>query len=251
MRVTVVIPAHNEELLLPRTLASLAEAERCVVADAALGVERVEVVIVDDASTDGTARVARERGAGVVSIDRRQIAAARNAGARAATGDWLVFVDADTVVPGETLRAALRALADGAAGGGAMPTFDGRVPRYARVVLPVCTGLLRLAGASGGCFLYCTRGAFEAAGGFDEALFASEELGFCRRLRRSGRVRILRERVVTSGRKLRAYSPWELLGVLVKAAVRPSWVKRREGLDVWYGARREDPESPLRAGDSG
>lgn len=241
MRVTVVIPAHNEEALLPRTLAALHAAAGEVLAAHRPPLDSIDVLVVDDASTDATPRIARDSGAGVVSIARRQIAAARNAGARASTGEWLIFLDADTVVPAGVLTAALQALAAGAAGGGAMPRFDGAVPAYARVMLPICTSALRLAGATGGCFLFCTRSAFEAAGGFDEALFASEELGFCRRLRRSGRVVILRERVLTSGRKVRAYTAREILGELLKIGLRPSSTRRRERLGLWYGERRADP----------
>src|SRR3954447_22566576 len=83
--VSFVIPAYNEEALLPRTLAALTAAARALA-------ESFEIVVGDDASTDRTAQVAREHGARVVRVERRQIAAARNAGARAAAGELLVFI---------------------------------------------------------------------------------------------------------------------------------------------------------------
>ena len=109
--VSFIIPAHNEEALLGRTLASVHAAAR------ALG-EPYEVVVADDASTDRTGAVAREQGARVVAVNRRQIAAARNAGARAAAGGLLVFVDADTVVTPRVVRAAARALSRGRSAAG-------------------------------------------------------------------------------------------------------------------------------------
>lgn len=220
--ISFVIPAHNEAELIGRTLAAAHRAAR------ALG-EPYEVVVADDASTDGTAAVARDHGACVVAVNFRQIAATRNAGARAAAGEVLVFVDADTLVTPRALRAAVRALRRGAAGGGCAVRFDGPVPLYAavleRAVLPVLLPAL-------GCFLFCTRQAYLAAGGFDEALHWSEEVAFVRRLRRSGRFVLLGESVLTSARKLRARSALGLLLVAARLAL-----GRREGLEYWYGAR--------------
>jgi glycosyltransferase involved in cell wall biosynthesis len=109
--ISFVVPAHNEEALLGETLRILrASAE-------AVG-QPFEIIVADDASTDRTAEIARTAGATVVSIERRQIAAARNAGAKAASGDVLIFVDADTHVSAPNLQQALDALRGGAIGGG-------------------------------------------------------------------------------------------------------------------------------------
>src|SRR5262249_58691220 len=118
----------NEELLIGRTLMALANA------GSALG-QPFEVVVADDASTDRTAVIAREHGARVVSVQDRQIAATRNAGARAASGEMLVFVDADTVVTRAAVRAAIDAMHAGAAGGGCLIRFDGDVPLWGRLLL--------------------------------------------------------------------------------------------------------------------
>ena len=85
---SIVIPAFNEELELPTTIAAIrAAADKIDNAH--------EIIVVDDASTDATAQIARQAGARIVSINRPQIAAARNAGARVARGNVLLFVDAD------------------------------------------------------------------------------------------------------------------------------------------------------------
>ena len=91
-----------------------------------------------------------------------------------------------------------------------------------------------------GCFLFCRRDAFQTVRGFDEKLFAAEEVALGAALKRVGRFVILRECVTTSGRKLRDYSGWEMLGILVRLA----WLGRaamrsREGLEIWYERRRE------------
>ncbi len=233
--ISFIIPAYNEELLLGATLDSLRTAGRAVQ-------EEYELIVVDDASTDATSLVAESRGARLVRVEHRQIAATRNSGARSARGDMLIFVDADTVVNEAVVRAAVQALRHGAVGGGAAVSFDGVLPFYAKLLLPVFVRLLRFARLAAGCFLFCTRDAFAAAGGFNEQLFCTEELALSRALKRHGRFVVLRESVTTSGRKLRTYSGRELLRMLGAMVMRgPAALKHRQGMEIWYGERRVDP----------
>jgi glycosyltransferase involved in cell wall biosynthesis len=232
-----IIPAYNEARLLGDTLRAIENAAQALRLT-------YELIVVDDASTDGTAEIAREHGARVISVDFRHIAATRNAGARAATGEWLVFVDADTQIGEEVLRDALSALAAGAVGGGCHIRFDAQVPRYGRVLIALLLPVYRALGLAAGCFLFCTRQAFEAVGGFDERHYAAEEVILSRALRRRGRFVLLGSAVVTSARKLRAYSRWEVVGTLLRLALSgPKALRRREGLELWYGERRLDPAS--------
>jgi hypothetical protein len=93
-----------------------------------------------------------------------------------------------------------------------------------------------------GCFLFCTRDAFAAVGGFDEAFYGAEELVMSRALKRYGKFVVLRQAVVTSGRKLRTHSVREVLMVLGRLVLRgPGVVKQRQGMELWYAERREDP----------
>jgi glycosyltransferase involved in cell wall biosynthesis len=235
-QVSFVIPCWNEEVLLGRTLDRLFAAAR------QMGVP-FEVIVVDDASSDRSVEIARQGGAVVISTQRRQISATRNAGARAGQGDLLIFVDADTLVTPEVLRAALATVRRGAVGGGCAVRFDKPVPLYARILLPIFNRLYRAAGLAAGCFVFCTRQAFEAVGGFDEGLYASEECSLSWALKREGRFVLLREPVLTSSRKLRTYSGWEIL----KLALRLAWrgrlsVRDRQDKEIWYGPRRTDPE---------
>jgi glycosyltransferase involved in cell wall biosynthesis len=235
--ISFIIPAHNEERLIGRTLNALGDAMLAVG-------QAFEVVVVDDASSDRTAAIACEHGAKLVAVCHRQIGATRNAGARQAGGELFVFLDADTVVTEAVVHAAIKAIHQGAVGGGCAVRFDGRLPLYGRAIAAVTVPLYRALGLASGCFLFCTREAFQAAGGFDERLFAAEEGAMSRALRRQGRFVVLCEFVVTSGRKLRAHTASEVLGLLARLALGgPESVRRREGLEIWYGDRRTDPES--------
>jgi glycosyltransferase involved in cell wall biosynthesis len=231
--ISFVIPAHNEEPLLGRTLQSIHAAAQAAQAD-------YEVIVVDDASTDRTPQVAAQHGARVVSVERRQISAVRNAGAREAAGDVLVFVDADTILPPDTLAAALAALAAGAVGGGARIAFDARVPLWATGAVALIGGFMRLRRWAAGCFIFVRREAFVAVGGFNEEVFVAEELILSQALKQQGRFVILRERVLTSARKAHHYGLGEMLVLTAKVALGGRRaIRRREGLELWYQRREK------------
>src|ERR1041384_1862299 len=140
----------------------------------------------------------------------------------------------------------------GAAGGGSAVKFEGRVPRYADFIQPVLVRLFRATGLACGCFLFCTRTAFEAAGGFDEALFASEEISMSLALKRQGRFVVLRQSVTTSGRKLIMYSGKQVLLIFSRIMLGGrKALKNRERLELWYNGRREDPETAQGSGVGG
>ena len=232
------IPAYDEEQLLPGTIAAIKDAAQALSLD-------FEIVVADDGSTDGTADAAVAAGARVVRIERRLISAARNAAAREARGDVIAFVDADTRIHAAAVSQAIALLRSGCVGGGALVRFDGRVPVWSTFILECMSLTYRLVGFPTGAFLFCTHEAFEQSGGFNEKLFAKEEVLFAIALKRVGRFRLIRDRVLTSGRKLRAYSVREWLGVFARLALKGPWaMSSREGLDPWYGPRRSDPETP-------
>ena len=109
----------------------------------------------------------------VVTATVHQIAAARNAGARASTGEMLVFVDADTIITPRILRAAVEAMRGGAVGGGASAHFEPSTPPWAHRAIALAAWILRRAGWAAGCFFFARREPFERVGGFDERYFAS------------------------------------------------------------------------------
>ena len=234
--ISFIVPAYNEEQLLGQTLESIHSAAR------EIG-DSYEVIVVDDGSTDQTSLVAQRNGARVVYVEHRKISATRNSGADVAMGEFFFFVDADTLVDATVLQAAIHALRSGAVGGGAAFKFDGAVPWYARLLLPMVVLFFRLTGIATGCFLFCTKSAFVAVGGFDEAYFGAEEIVLSKALRRLGRFEVLKQSVTTSGRKLRTFSNREVATLLLRIARQGrSGVKQRQGMELWYGERRKDPK---------
>jgi glycosyltransferase involved in cell wall biosynthesis len=232
--ISFIVPAHNEEHELPRALASLRDA-----AEAAQ--QPFEIIVVDDASTDGTQTIARAAGAAVVPVHLRQIAAARNAGARVAEGDILFFVDADTLISSSHITGALTELKRGCAGGGARVVPEDPVPLWGRVFVRIFSlfyfNVFKL---GAGAFLFTTRENFRAIGGFDQEVFAGEEIYFTLALRKLGRFKLLPAPIVTSGRKLRMHSA----GFILKRAFSLMFAGRRgvlsrEKLDLWYDGKRE------------
>jgi glycosyltransferase involved in cell wall biosynthesis len=233
-----IIPAHDEEASIGAVVRAIADAAT----EAGLA---HEIVVAADTCSDRTAELAAAAGARAIVVAYRQIAATRNAGARAALGDTFVFVDADTLIGADVVRGLAAAMAAGAVGGGAAVRFDDPTPRWVRWTLPLFTWLARRMRFTGGCFLFAARADFEVVGGFDETLFAAEELRLCKRLRERGAFVILREAVLTSGRKLRTHSGRELL----VAALRIAWageagVQDRTLLGLWYAPRRADGSGP-------
>lgn len=229
-----VVPAHNEAALIARTLASIRAA-------ASAAAEPFEIIVVDDDSTDGTGTIAAESGARVVRVALRQIAAVRNAGADVASGDMLIFVDADTIVNAPVVTAAVRGMREGVVGGGAEVRFDEPLPRWLRLQLPMWSAIYRRLGYAAGCFVFATKAAFEAVGGFDSRVFAGEEIFLSRALKRHGRFVILPTPVVSSARKARTHSGGEIAGTFLRIAVSgPRALRDRRRLDLWYGERRVD-----------
>ncbi|HET9418412.1 MAG TPA: glycosyltransferase [Chthoniobacterales bacterium] len=237
-----IVPAYNEEIELPATIESIRAAAHNI--DPLRGgfavANNYEIIVVDDASTDATAEIARKAGAEVVAIDRRQIAAARNAGARAARGDILFFVDADTRIRREHVTGAIEAVNGAYAGGSARVVTDGTIPLWGRLLMKTFCAVYFANNLGAGAFLFTTRENFDKIGGFNEDFYIGEEVYFSLALRKLGRFKILRTPVITSGRKLRMYSARQILvrsfGILLhgkRAAL------SRDRLDLWYEGKRE------------
>lgn len=234
---SIIIPAHDEAPVIGATLDAVAGAIGA--AD-----DQVEVIVVDDASTDATAAIARARGARVVQVDVRHIAGARNAGAAVARGDRLLFIDADTLVSGQAVAAAMQALDAGAVGGGTAVRFMRPLPLHIRLFESASIVLFRIFGVTPGCFIFCTREAFDTAGGFDEGLYVAEDVAFGRALARQGRLAILRVPVLTSARKMHTYSLGEKVRFTLRFLASPRRVARtRDALPLWYGPRRHEKET--------
>jgi glycosyltransferase involved in cell wall biosynthesis len=235
--ISFIVPAHNEETCLARTLPAIHEAAQSAG-------RPYEIIVVDDASTDATAEVARRHKATVVSVHHRQIAATRNSGGRAAHGDRFFFVDADTIINARAVASALRYMDKGAAGGGSSVSTDGITPLYIRLISLLSVPLAKFAGFTGGAFMFCTCAAFHATGGFNERLYWAEEGAFALALKREGRFIVTWERVVTSGRRFRTMSARQLFVTGVRMALSPRKIfTRRSSVEkIWYDSNRENDD---------
>jgi glycosyltransferase involved in cell wall biosynthesis len=229
-----IIPAYNEEALIGATIEAIREAA----AGLAGG---FEVVVANDGSTDRTGEIARGKGARVVDVKKRQIAAVRNAGAAVATGEVLVFVDADTLVRRETLVELERILADAqVVAGGAKMVFDGPLPFWGKLFAGVFLFIYFRVPLAAGGFLFARREAFDKAGRWDERFFCGEEVHLSGALKKVGKFRMIHEPVITSARKFRMKSGRDHLALLRNMARKgkKGW-EDREGLDMWYDGSRE------------
>lgn len=258
--ISVLVPAFNEETRLPRLLESVHGAF------IALGLRDYEIVVCDNNSSDSTAQAAVSGGARVVVDRHNQIARARNAAADAAGGDWLIFIDADSVLTPGLLEQTMERMNSGAClGGGALVAMNpASTPLPMRLGLATWNMISRTTGWAAGSYIFCLRSAWQEVGGFDERYYAGEEIVFSRALKRRARqlglrFEILRgQRIVTSSRKAKEFTLAESLLQVLLCCV-PGSLRRKDRLHYWYksvsskhepGGQAEENEKPTGVGDS-
>jgi len=239
LKLSIVVPAFNEERLIAGSLAAIRAAAG--VFDA----EGWELIVCDNNSTDRTAEIARAADATVVFEPHNQISRARNRGAAAACGEWLLFVDADSLPSRELFADLKEAIGSGRVlgGGSTVATDEDALP--VRAALAFWNAMSRSLRWAAGAFVYCEAAAFRSVGGFSEELYASEELDLSRRLKRLARVegrefRILhRHPLRTSARKFHLYGWGELARVFLRFLAHPRLALRSaKECSPWYDGRR-------------
>jgi glycosyltransferase involved in cell wall biosynthesis len=241
MKVSVVVPAFNEERLLAGSLRSIRSAME---AFAQCGWPS-ELIVCDNNSTDRTAEIARAAGAEVVFEPVNQISRARNAGARQASGDWLVFVDADSTPSRELFSAVAAEIRAGLTLAGGSTVCYGSSSRGIALLIGAWNLLSRSLRWAAGSFIFCETAAFREVRGFSEALYASEEIDLFVRLKRLARRRgkkiaiLHRHPLRTSDRKLHLYSGWTFAAFTMKAIVSGGRsLRSRTDCYAWYDGRR-------------
>lgn len=235
---SVIIPAFNEADHIADTISSI----KIAMAQAGLA---GELIVVNNNSTDDTALIAANLGARVVNEEIRQIARARNAGASAALGRFLIFIDADTRIAPPLFCEALQLLQTGKiAGGGARVEFDKKQRFFAAALLKFWQTISRAARLAAGCFIFCRADAFKQSGGFDEKVFASEEIGFSFRMRawaisqRLHFVIINKPGIQTSSRKNQ--NPLQIIMTILVFALFPAATRFRSLCFLWYACRHKN-----------
>jgi glycosyltransferase involved in cell wall biosynthesis len=234
-----LLPAYNEEVYIGRAVESVHHAA------AACGLSDYEVVVCDNASTDRTAGLARAAGATVVLEPHRQIARARNAAASASRGEWLVWLDADALLTPAVLASTLAALDGGKiCGGGAQVELEGMpLTRSTRATVAGWNWVARTFRLAAGSYFFARREGWAGTGGFNEKVYAGEELGFARELKQWGKQRglgfaVLLHPVPSSARKVRQFTTWQALRLLAICAW-PGNRGRRDRCAFWYERPRK------------
>ena len=237
---SIIVPAYNEASELPSTLSSIRAAMETVSHEG-------ECIVVDNNSTDSTSTVAQSYGADlVVQEPINQIARARNAGAAKASGRLLIFIDADTRIQPQLLADALHRLEQTpCAGGGSVIKFESEVGVIGRIAIRVWEHISKFASIAAGSFIFCRREAFEAVGGYDESLYASEEVRFSRQIKKWGKshgfdfVILDNAPAQTSARKLYWYSGPQIVGWIALMILMPLAVRSRKLCSFWYDRPKE------------
>jgi glycosyltransferase involved in cell wall biosynthesis len=241
VRLSIVVPAFNEEKLLPATLRSVRGASEAFTSRG----WGVETIVCDNNSTDRTAEIAKAEGARVVFEPINQIARARNSGAAVANGDWIVFVDADSHPSRELFADVAEAiLTKRFLAGGVTVRFDRWTPSlwFFTTSWNIMSRVLKWCAGS---FIFVEADAFREIGGFSNELFATEELDLSRRLKKLAKQRgkkmiiLRRHPLVTSARKAHLYGYRKYFNFMLRFARGGTRVLRtREQCDIWYDGRR-------------
>ena len=241
MHLSIIIPAFNEERLIERCLQSIATS---LVANLTSGFTS-EIIVVDNNSTDNTATLARQTGALVVFEPINQIGRARNTGAALATGDWLLFLDADSVLNPGLLADILRAIESGTSVGCGCTLRMQGIPWWANSILQLWMGASMLFRWASGALLVCRSDAFRDVGGFTQEIYVAEEIRLSKQLKRWGRQRGLHFTILTqhpletSARKVALYSAKEIAGQILRVILHPRrTLQDKKHLSVWYDGRR-------------
>ncbi|WP_090334208.1 glycosyltransferase [Nitrosomonas sp. Nm51] len=241
MYLSVIIPAFNEARLILQCLDSVSES---LAANQRPGFKS-EVIVVDNNSTDTTAELAKKAGARVVFEPINQIGRARNAGAASASGDWLLFVDADSLLNPDMIADILKMIDSGqyAGCGSAMRMPDS--PWWGTVILKIWTAVSFTFNWASGALVVCRADAFRDVGGFNLDLYAADEIDLSRSLKKWGRKRGLKFTIlkrfplVTSARKLQLYSGREMACQFFLVLLSPcKSLQNKKKLPVWYDGRR-------------
>jgi glycosyltransferase involved in cell wall biosynthesis len=214
---SVIIPAWNEEKHIARTIDSLKRAMAVYERDRKAV---AELIVVDNNSKDRTGEIARQQGVAVVFEPVNNIGKARNAGVKAATGKYIAFCDADNEVTENLLVLIHDHLEDQKIAGGG--TWIEPANHNLKIdffyflwhMYVSCSGV-------GVGMMHCRREDFWSFGGFDETIFAAEDVQLAYDLRKLGKPRgqkfelIKKGWIITSTRKIDQTPLFEMIAKLV------------------------------------
>lgn len=231
---SIIIPAYNEEKYLPATLESLEKSMSSIELSG-------EIIVVDNNSTDKSAEIAKSYGASVVFEEHRQISRARNKGAQAAKGKYLIFLDADTIMPKNLLERSLDNLINNNyCGGGVTLNFDVPQDKFITAFMHFWNYVSVKRSLAAGSYVYVLRQCYDAVGGFNENLYASEEIWFSKKCKKWGKrnkkkFKVIDDiKIITSGRKMEMFSTFHLYATMIFFMLFPFAVRFKSLCFIWY-----------------
>jgi len=241
MHLSIIIPAFNEERLIMHCLDSVAES---LAANQKPGFT-AEIIVVDNNSTDKTAELATQAGAKVVFVPINQIGRARNSGATVATGEWLLFVDADSLLNPGMVADILNMIESGQYVGCGSVMHMPNLPWWGKAAIQLWTIFSVVFHWASGALVVCRADAFREVGGFNQELFAADEIDLSQLLKKWGRKHglkftiLTRHPLVTSPRKVQLYSGWEIVSQILRVVFSPRRsLQDKKKLPIWYDGRR-------------
>jgi glycosyltransferase involved in cell wall biosynthesis len=240
--ISIIIPAYNEAKVINYTIEALLKAKSYY--EMFYSNSDIEIIVVNNNSTDETESICKQYDINVIKEEKQQIAACRNKGANHAKNEILVFLDADTVVELDFLVLVFKNINfPNVIGGSAKLIPDKKTFLYLIIywIWNTFSYLVPFKGA----VLYCRRDSYDAVSGFDENLYALEDVKFSIELRRIGRKinkKFLSNRdlkVITFTRKLSSISLFNIAEMLYKIIINPfTFYKRKKIVDKWFYTNR-------------
>ena len=232
MKLAIIIPAYNEEKYLGKTLEA--------VETALATIDQSEIIVVDNESTDDTYDIAASHGACIVSEHEHNISRVRNTGGRAASGNVLIFIDADTLVRPGLFEKIIDVMSDDRCPGGSVAVQYGVADRkWISYYLMGWQFWGRVLKMRQGAAQFCSNDAFQELGGYDERIFMGEDIEFQWRLAKlarkgGGQTAFIEEpRVLTSARRYDRMGLWKTLFLTHPITILLTWRVRSVWKD-WY-----------------
>lgn len=209
IKISIVVPAYNGEDYLPASLEKIVAAQAFYDGNS-------ELIVVDNESADRTAQIAESLGAKVSTEAEHNIGKVRNIGARNATGDVLIFIDADTLVPVKLFRKTAAAMIDEKCFGGAVAVkYDEFERKWMRWYLLGWRFWGKLFDMKQGATQFCRNAIFEEIGGYDASVYMGEDIMFYWHMSKYAKQKggyltfIENPQVMTSARRFDRMSLWK------------------------------------------
>ena len=232
-RFSVIIPAYNEEKYLSATLDQIGASSKTFDFDC-------EIIVVDNESTDKTAQIAKDFDVKIISETVHNISRVRNTGAKKSTGEVLIFIDADTLVPETVFQKIADAMRDEKCFGGAVAVQYGEFERkWMKYYIFAWKFWEKFFNMKQGAAQFCCKEIFEKLSGYDETIFVGEDVEFYWRLTKFAKQNggylffVEQPKVKTSPRRLDKIPVLKTFVLMNPIYIRLLW-RKKSFWKAWY-----------------